>query len=176
MRFSMFMLATGAFLLGACGTSEEPATTYLDEYASHVSALKTSLKAHGDQIAGAANMQAMSTIEQSHMDGVNGDLDGMGQNVDMMAMCTNAQGGMLDTAMMGPLVEQARAECARHEDAMKNAADTNAARIEEDAHQAAMGAMLGKMMQMDDQAMGGSMMGGSMMSSGDYMCPMMTAR
>jgi hypothetical protein len=180
MKLSMLILAAGAVFLGACGAAEEPATTYLDDYASHVSALKESLKTHAAAVTGATDMTKVGPMEQSHLSDMTGHLGSMGQDVGMMGQCKDMQGGMMSTGMMGMLDAEAQAECARHEEAMAHAADMNAAMMEEDAHQQAMAAMMSQMMQMHDQMMGGGMMGGGMMSggmmgAGDYMCPMMTA-
>lgn len=171
MKLSMFGLATGAFLLAACGSSEEPATTYLADYAGHVSALQGSLDAHATAVAGAADMAAMGQMEQSHLSDMIGHFDGMGQDVGMMGQCMDAQGGMMSMGTMGSVDDQAKAECARHQEAMMNAADMNAAMMEEDAHQATMAGMMGQMMGMHDQMMGSGMMG-----AGDDMCPMMNGR
>lgn len=176
MRRSMLVLAVGAFLLGACGKSEEPATTYLDDYATQVSALKASLKTHATAIAGASDMAKVGPMEQSHMGDVTGHFTGMGDDVGMMGQCMDAQGGMMSTGMMGQLADQAKAECQRHMDAMMNAAGMDAAMAEEDAHQTTMAGLMGQMTSMHDQMMSGGMMGGSMMGAGDYMCPMMNGQ
>jgi hypothetical protein len=170
MRVTLLGLVLGASsLLGACGgtATTEPATTYLDDYASHATALEVNMKAHAAQIVAMTDVTAIGPMEQAHAGDMMGYLGSMGRDVSMMGMCTDAQGGMMSTGDMGTLVAQAEAECARHEDAMMHAADMSAAMMEEDAHQATMTTMMGPMMQMHDQMMGG-MMGGA----GSYACPM----
>jgi hypothetical protein len=73
---------------------------------------------------------------------------------------------MMGTGDMGALVAQAEAECARHQESMAHAVDMNAAMMEEASHQATMTTMMGQMMEMHDQMMGGGMMGGGMMGGG----------
>jgi hypothetical protein len=171
MKLSMIALVAAGLVLAACAGSEEPATTYLADYGSHASALQASSKTHATAIAGAADVQSMAAMEQSHLSDMSGHIDGMAQDVGMMGMCADAQGGMMSTGMMGTVDDQAKAECARHQDAMMHAVDMNAAMMEEDAHQATMAAMMDHMMGMHDQMM----TGGGMMGASGYTCPMMNA-
>jgi hypothetical protein len=175
----MLGLTFGALVaLGACGgtsmqgaATQEPATAYLSDYGSQASALQASMKTHAAQMATMAGMNAISPVEQAHLGDMIVHLDGMGHDVAVMGMCTDAQGKMMGTGDMGTLVAQAEAECARHQDAMTHAADMNAAMMEEDTHQVMMATMTGQMMAAHDQMLGGGMMGGGMMGAGNYVCP-----
>jgi hypothetical protein len=168
MRVIVLGLVLGASsVLGACGGTPERATTYLDDYASHAAALEAGMRVHAGQVAAGSNVAALGPMEQAHAGDMMEHLGGMSRDVGMMGMCTDAQGGMMSTGGMSTLVAQAKAECARHEDAMMQAADASAAMMEEDAHQATMTTMMDQMMQMHDQMMGGGMMG-----AGSYTCPM----
>jgi hypothetical protein len=169
MRFAMLGLAFWTLsVLGACGgttrqetASQEPATAYLNDYASQASALQASMKAHAAQVGTMAGMTMIGPMEQAHLSDMMGHFVGMGHDVAMMGMCVDAQGNMMGTGDMGTLVAQAEAECARHQESMTHAVDMSTAMMEEVSHQATMTTMMGQMMAVHDQMMGGGMMGGA---------------
>jgi hypothetical protein len=93
----------------------------------------------------------------------------MAEDVGTMSMCMDKDGTAMGTGDMGMLVRTAKTECARHEGAMMQAVDMNAAMLEENAHQGAMTKIAADMTRMRGEMMSG-MMGGKMM--GDYTCSM----
>jgi hypothetical protein len=173
-----FIPAALLFLGGCAGHApQEPATAILDDYASQVAALETSMKAHAAEVAAMMDAAAMGPMEQAHSSFMAAHLGDMDQDVARMGTCTDAHGAAMNTSLMGTLVQRGGAECMRHLDAMTHAADMSAAMAEENAHQAAMGTMMQQMMLMHGDSMmgGGSMMGGSMMGAGTYSCATMNA-
>jgi hypothetical protein len=176
MKRSLLFAVAGALLAGACGGAEEPATAYLDDFASHASAFQAAERAHATEIAGASGVKATAPMEQAHLADVSAHLDRMGRDVGMMGMCMDANGTMMSTGDMSSLVQHANEECARHAAAMASAPDMAAAMAEEDAHQATMSAMFGQMMDMRGMMMnGGASMMGTWMGASEYTCPMMSS-
>jgi hypothetical protein len=164
-------MAAAFSMVGACeGTSQEPATVYLDDLDSHLTAFKTSLAAHGTEIATATDVASMMAMESAHMMDAQAHMGDMSHDVDMMDMCTDAQGSMMHMADMGTAVQKMLDECMRHKGAMTQAADVNSAMMEEGHHQAAMAAMMDQMGTMRDQMMGGGTMMNGGMTAGMYMC------
>jgi hypothetical protein len=181
MNHLVLPLLFATLLLGCSGDGgREPATAPLAALQAEVTALQTDLSTHAAAIAAAPDLASMMMSEAAHAGDAHTRMGSMGQDVDLMGMCSDAQGAMMGTGSMGMMVDQAMSECDRHAAAMGQAADMSAAMAEETAHQSAMAALMGQLTSAHDQMMAGGMMaggmtaGGMMGNAGAYTCPMMS--
>lgn len=173
MRRTLIALLPLLFVVACGGDAREPATAYLDDIAAHASAFEGALATHRASVAGAASVTALASLEQGHLADATVHVGGMGHDVEGMCQCMNGQGQMMAPDAMRQLVNEAMAECARHDEAMAAAADMHAAMLEEDHYQAAMAGMLDAIRSAHDGMMAGAMTSGVMMAgAGAYECPM----
>lgn len=162
------LILGAAFTMTACGGEQQPASVYLDDLGAHMSAFQGDITAHATGIENAATLAAVTDLEGDHAKSVQRYMDMMDRDVDEMGACTDGGGGMMSVGMMTGLLDQAMAECDRHQMAMGKALDMGAAHAEEAQHQATMGGIMNQMKSSREGMMSGEAMGGS----GMHMCPM----
>jgi hypothetical protein len=138
--------------LSACG-ADETLSRDLQELQDHVAALDRSVDEHAIAIAAASSMSGVQTEEDMHDAAIQPHMDGMHHELGDMEMCKSESDASPPVGRLGDLVDNVMHECDAHRDAMRNAADLDAARTEEARHQTAMDDMTSMMRDEMDRMM-----------------------
>ena len=147
-------MAAFAATLSACGDSETMMSDYGTAMDRHVEALRGEMSTHSQEIATAQDADAMARAEAAHWQRNDEHMGKMDLVMGDMMSCTDRSGNRFDHGRFSEMMHDTRTECDRHRDAMRDAADLDAGRLEEMRHQNAMKAHFDRM---HDQV--GTMMG-----------------
>jgi hypothetical protein len=119
----------------------------------HVAALDRSVDEHAIAIAPATSLTGVQAEEDMHEAAIQPHMDGMHHELGDMEMCQGDDGASPPIGPLGDLVGNVEHECNAHRDAMRNAADLDAAHTEEARHQTAMDEMTSMMREEMDRMM-----------------------
>ena len=141
MRASTFLLASVfSALTAGCNFHDDTMGDHAAALDDHMSAFEAEMAGHGTAIEAAPDLGRVASMEDEHLAGGRTHLDGMQHEMGDMMACAGTWQGMSRTMMD---MENMRAACDAHREAMRNAPDMAAARAEEGRHQEAMAEMMG---------------------------------
>ncbi len=132
-------------LVACMGHDNMMASKHLELFEEHSDAYRSEQDEHAQLVAAAPDTATISALEQEHLVQVSSHMDGMRHETADMMSCMGSDGFFTRAEVVNDDLARMEAECTRHDAAMKNAADVETARTEEDAHQAAMGVMMDEM-------------------------------
>jgi hypothetical protein len=162
MTKALLTAATILFTAG-CGHDDMDMTHSLQEMQAHLDGLQGEATAHDADVGSASDLAAILRLESGHYQRSVSHADGMTDNMGDMHMCHLPSGARPDLTTMAGQLEQVRAECRAHQEAMARVSDAAGASAEEGRHQLAMHGFVAQMARNRQEMM---------TRAGGYSCPM----